>query len=296
MHTNKRLPFHRFDPGSYDYPTHEMPYYIGRRNLPAHDAGVTSPHVHGGIEAGMVISGQGVLYLDGQTYELAHDDCYFTNAMKPHGAASTVQGEMLYQYAHINIEALASVVPPGSAFDMMQILLSPPENAATVLRNRKDIVDIFSTAHDSFHGKNHFDMIRAWSFVLRGLVMIAEEILPGTTKPNSPAHHAMKKPVLEAVNFIHHQYAEPITLQHIAAHCSVSPSHLSHLFTEIMQYSPIEYRNKVRIDNAIRLLLDTDEKIEKIASDTGFESISYFYTLFRRITSKSPAEIRSCAH
>ena len=54
-----------------------------------------------------------------------------------------------------------------------------------------------------------------------------------------------------------------------------------------------EVINQLRIREAKRLLLSTDFSISKIASDIGFDNISYFSTVFRKQCGVSPADWRN---
>jgi len=64
-----------------------------------------------------------------------------------------------------------------------------------------------------------------------------------------------------------------------------------------MQYgkAPTEYLNELRISRAKELLVDTKDKILQIALQSGFESLSTFYTQFRKVAGVSPNEYRGAA-
>lgn len=64
-----------------------------------------------------------------------------------------------------------------------------------------------------------------------------------------------------------------------------------------MQYgkAPTEYLNELRISRAKELLMDTKDNILQIALQSGFESLSAFYTQFRKVAGVSPNEYRGAA-
>lgn len=51
-----------------------------------------------------------------------------------------------------------------------------------------------------------------------------------------------------------------------------------------------EYVNKLRIDEAKRLLLSTGKTVSEIAGEVGFDNISYFSTVFRKQCGMSPLD------
>jgi AraC-like DNA-binding protein len=82
--------------------------------------------------------------------------------------------------------------------------------------------------------------------------------------------------------FIEENYWKKITLKEIAASVGVSKREALRCFQCSVPLSPIEYLNKYRLQQAWKLLLQTDRSITDIAEHTGFESTSYFDRLFKR--------------
>lgn len=72
----------------------------------------------------------------------------------------------------------------------------------------------------------------------------------------------------------------------------LSRNRISQLFQTQYGKTPAEYLNSLRVDNARKLLTDSEENILQIALQSGFESLSTFYTQFRRIMGISPKEYR----
>jgi AraC-like DNA-binding protein len=94
------------------------------------------------------------------------------------------------------------------------------------------------------------------------------------------------------IEFIHQHYIEPIGLDDIARASACSVSSLSHVFAQVMHFTPIEYRNRLRVVRAMELLCGTNEKLSRIATQVGFESLSQFHDLFKRVTGRTPASVR----
>ncbi|MNN37486.1 Arabinose operon regulatory protein [compost metagenome] len=57
--------------------------------------------------------------------------------------------------------------------------------------------------------------------------------------------------------------------------------------------SIIEYLNAHRIEKAKRMLSERLVSIGTIAADTGFDNLSYFSTVFKKLTGESPNAYRA---
>ncbi len=91
-------------------------------------------------------------------------------------------------------------------------------------------------------------------------------------------------------------YLDPqLTLQKLAGQLNVSPNHLSQLINSSYQQSYSDYINQLRIEEIKRLLKHPDHQhktITSLAYDCGFNSISSFYTVFKKHTGMTPSEFR----
>lgn len=72
----------------------------------------------------------------------------------------------------------------------------------------------------------------------------------------------------------------------------LSRNRIIQLFQNQYGKTPGEYLNDLRVANVKRLLADTQDNILQIALQSGFESLSAFYTQFKRITGVSPNKYR----
>ena len=89
------------------------------------------------------------------------------------------------------------------------------------------------------------------------------------------------------------KFSENIPISYIAQQCYISESRLYHLFQNELQVTPTAYRNERRIFHSTELLTSTNNSIEQIAFNVGFQSVTHFREVFRRFTGLSPAKYRS---
>ena len=109
--------------------------------------------------------------------------------------------------------------------------------------------------------------------------------------PLEPLHKeaGVLQSVLQYIN-LHHQ--EVLTRRDIAQAVGYSESHISHVFTEVTGVSLRDYITNLRIQEAGKLLRQTDLPVGQIAMSLGFPSIRSFNRFFRQQTGTTPSEYR----
>ncbi len=90
--------------------------------------------------------------------------------------------------------------------------------------------------------------------------------------------------------YIHNNYAGEINLKTIASEFSINTAYLGQLFKKQMGESFTNYLNRYRVEQAIELMSKSNLKVNEISKSVGYYNISYFYTVFKKITGVSPNE------
>ena len=90
--------------------------------------------------------------------------------------------------------------------------------------------------------------------------------------------------------------AEPnISIEHLARDVGVSAAQLRRQFGRWLGTSPREYLNRLRLEDARRLLESGDAPIAEIARIIGFQSVPHFNAVFKRAFGLPPAQLRRLA-
>jgi AraC-like DNA-binding protein len=105
---------------------------------------------------------------------------------------------------------------------------------------------------------------------------------------------AMPPSVIKACGYIRSRaLVDDINLADVARHCCVSEGHLSRIFHHATGLTFREYLTRVRIERAKSLLLNSGKSVTEIAYESGFQSLSQFHRVFRKVYDSSPGEMRS---
>lgn len=95
-------------------------------------------------------------------------------------------------------------------------------------------------------------------------------------------------------SLIRSRFQDPdLSIEEVLKQSACSPGHIRRLFQEVYHCTPHDYLLALRMEEAQRLLRETDESIKAITAAVGFNNPSYFYTAFKRQVGVSAQDYRA---
>ena len=124
----------------------------------------------------------------------------------------------------------------------------------------------------------------------RGIVyMILSRFLCDAT----PRHISIDTRIDDSVRYIRTHLSSSIVVEDLASRACLSADHFIRLFKQTMNCTPMQYVNTKRIEKAQLMLYSKDTSIKNIAFELGFDDVSYFTRVFKRIAGVTPNEYRN---
>jgi len=99
--------------------------------------------------------------------------------------------------------------------------------------------------------------------------------------------------VIKALQFTKNNFHKPIILEDVAEYAGMSKRGMEKAFQKYLGRSPAAELRRVRLDNAKRMLTETNDKIESIAIDCGYSNSSNLSFSFNKETGMSPRAYRN---
>jgi len=112
-------------------------------------------------------------------------------------------------------------------------------------------------------------------------------------KKATSRHRAEPVEIWKARKFIHEHAEEQLALTKVAKMVNISANHLSEKFKEVTGMNFVDYVAHDRFEKARHLLLNSNRRISEIAFAAGFQSLSQFNRVFKKLSGKSPTECRA---
>ncbi|MGL1892426.1 MAG: substrate-binding domain-containing protein [Spirochaetaceae bacterium] len=96
--------------------------------------------------------------------------------------------------------------------------------------------------------------------------------------------------IKQVVEYVNDNFTKPISLKTISNTFENSAAYIGRLFKEETGESFSKYLNRLRIEKAKELLLNSNVKANKVAIQVGYGDPNYFYITFKKFTGLFPSE------
>lgn len=106
---------------------------------------------------------------------------------------------------------------------------------------------------------------------------------------NNPTDHVE---INKIIRYLYEHLDENIALSDMAVYVCMDASYLSYLFKKKTGQTLTHYLQKIRIDRAKVLLLETDSTVSDVGEKVGFVNDNYFIKTFRKWMNMTPSDYR----
>ena len=133
--------------------------------------------------------------------------------------------------------------------------------------------------------KQHEAVVKLLAIFAQHLSMASNQIIV--------QHENSEMPVItRAKEFIRQHQAEDISLGDVAKAVNTSTFYFCKLFKKATKLNFTHFLSRVRIEKAKNLLLNPNLRVSEIAYEVGFQSLTHFNRVFKKIIGQSPTQYR----
>lgn len=151
-------------------------------------------------------------------------------------------------------------------------------------------VDLARMEEAYFHtqvlsGRQYEAMVKLLGIFARHLGLVANQIMVQDQNAEPPM-------ITRAREFITANQTEDISLGDVAKAVNTSTFYFCKMFKKATGLNFTDYLSRVRIEKAKNLLLNPNLRISEIAYEVGFQSLTHFNRVFRKLVGQSPTQYR----
>ena len=98
--------------------------------------------------------------------------------------------------------------------------------------------------------------------------------------------------ITKAKEFIGEHHAEDLSLPQVARFANASPFYFCKLFKRTTGLTFTNFLSRVRIESSKKLLMNPQLRVNEVAYEVGFQSLTHFNRVFQKLLGQSPTEYR----
>ena len=226
----------------------------------------------------VVLSGEGELSYEGQTYQLHSGDCVFIDCRKAY-SHSTSDNLWSLQWCHFYAPSLPAVYEKYKERGGRPVF--HPEDISTFVNLLKDLYNLASTS----------DYIRDMR-INEKLATLLTLLMEQSWHPESVTVSRKRMELVEIKNYLDEHYTQKVTLDDLAERFFINKFYLSKIFKETYGTTVNNYLISKRITRAKQLLRFTDMTMDEIGVAIGMKDANYFSRMFKKVEGISPRKYR----
>ncbi len=133
--------------------------------------------------------------------------------------------------------------------------------------------------------KQHEAVVKLLSIFAQHLSMVSNQVVVQQENAEPPV-------ITRAKLYIQQHQGEELSLGQVAKAVNTSSYYFCKLFKRVTGVNFTDYVSRMRIEKAKNLLLNPNVRVGEIAYEVGFQSLTHFNRVFKRILGQSPTEYR----
>ena len=133
--------------------------------------------------------------------------------------------------------------------------------------------------------RQHEAVVKLLSIFAQHLSMVSNQLVVQQENSEPPV-------IRRAKQFINEHQAEDLTLGQVARAVNTSTFYFCKMFKKATGINFTDYLSRVRIEKSKNLLLNPNLRVSEIAFEVGFQSLTHFNRVFKKILGQSPTEYR----
>lgn len=251
---------------------------------------ITFLHTHDCCEFGICLEGAGVFLVGAKILPFQRGDCMFIAGGEPHLATSLQNTTSRWRWLYLDEARLLDREP--ALADLARFRGGAFRNCFSGERSGEAglIRKMFECA---LAEKLPFREAKMRALLTLFSIELHRRVPPeGSCGAESGSLLSIQRIQL-ALNEMLSHYGEAVSMERLAASCSLSPNQFRRVFAKATGCPPQTYLNRLRIAMASSMLLRTDLTVAQIALRCGFPTLSCFNRQFRLVKGTTPRKFRS---
>lgn len=262
--------------------------FLAEHHLRFEAFNMPSNHYHDAYEIYYLVSGERRYFIKDRTYHIITGDLVIINPNELHKtnqAGSPFHERIMLNFKKEFLKGWDESNTFLSIFNRgVNVLRLDPLQQSRIHELLLKIINECENQHEGF-------MEYSKALLMELLIQIFRYLQQTPRIIQDQSSETLEK-IFEVVRYLNDHYHEHLTLKTIKDRFFISPYHFSRTFKKITGFNFIEYLNSVRTREAQKLLKESKLSITEISAKVGFDNLTHFGRVFKKIAGVSPSYYR----
>jgi len=262
--------------------------FLAEHHLRFEAFNMPSNHYHDAYEIYYLVSGERRYFIKDRTYHIITGDLVIINTNELHKtnqAGSPFHERIMLNFKKEFLKGWDESNTFLSIFNRgVNVLRLDPLQQSRIHELLLKIINECENQHEGF-------MEYSKALLMELLIQIFRYLQQTPRIIQDQSSETLEK-IFEVVRYLNDHYHEHLTLKTIKDRFFISPYHFSRTFKKITGFNFIEYLNSVRTREAQKLLKESKLSITEISAKVGFDNLTHFGRVFKKIAGVSPSYYR----
>ena len=246
-------------------------------------------HVHKAVELLYVKSGSFIVLLDGVEYAIEKGDLVLFCSNAIHHVFTKNLPENEYYVIKISPSFFLqfSTQEEGTEY-VMRFAINRKENKNIWKREELEGTPLLSALQSliaEHEGQKYASQV---AIKLKIMELLVEILRNDSSTDTRVPHNQTAALIYNTMIYVRNHYTEDMDERELARSLGMSYSYFSRSFKRVTGITFKQYLNRIRINQAEKLLCRGNASVSEVATKCGYNSISYFINVYKSITGKTP--------
>lgn len=257
-------------------------------------------HMHDFTEINIVMSGEGIHYIENNQYSIKRGDVFVIPTMIKHAFCGTDMLNVFHILIHdkffLDYEKVLRTLPMYTIMFHIEPHMRAYADAHCFCRLQQEciqeielLVDMLQNINISTYQEKNTSLNAAVAYVITRLAYYYRLFHKDSLSKIVDQHYIM---FMKTVDYMHQNFDTNISCDTLAQMMHVSRTSYFKLFKKYMNCTPGNYINLYRVEKAQALLIYSDMTITDISYACGFYDCSHFIRVFSRTIGQTPIQYR----
>ena len=250
-------------------------------------------HAHAEYELHLILETKGRAFVGDYIGDFQAGDLFLTGPHLPHNWVTDSYNEptvetrdMLVQFSDESMQTLFRAFPEFRGLSGMLEL----SRAGLKLRNfsKERAIEHFVSIREASQMER---VVRFLNFLSEIERRASFEVL-SVGKASTVGGGKRQSQIGEAVDYVVEHFAEELSVSRLADLVGLSETSFTRHFKNTTGHRFTEFVNRVRVGEACRLLVETEDQVSNVCFNVGFQNLANFNRQFMKLKSMTPTQFR----